>query len=247
MIPTDILKQFHFAFLIRHPKHSIPSYFRCTVPPLDEITGFYNFMPEEAGYDEQRRVFDYLRKIGQIGPKVAGQPSNAANVENGVHEDAVDICVIDADDLLDNPAAIVQTFCKSVGIEYSESLLTWDTEEDHKIAKTAFEKWRGFHEDAINSTSLRPRTHVCCILSRTESADANIFLLEKSREDRRTVLRRVGREVWRGGCKGYQAGRRGQRRRLRVHEAIRHQGLNMGNKGEQKGYITHNGSGRGDL
>jgi hypothetical protein len=36
-------------------------------------------------------------------------------------------------------------------------MLNWDTEEDHQRAKAAFEKWRGFHEDAINSTSLRPR------------------------------------------------------------------------------------------
>lgn len=166
VIPADVLKQFHFAFLIRHPKHSIPSYFRCTIPPLDDITGFHNFMPEEAGYDEQRRVFDYLRSIGQVGPKITGQDqTNGVNGTNGDHaaeDGAVDICVIDADDLLDNPSHIVETFCKSVGIEYSPDLLNWDTEEDHKQAKDAFEKWRGFHEDAINSTELKPRAHVSC-------------------------------------------------------------------------------------
>ncbi|KAL1304565.1 hypothetical protein AAFC00_003541 [Neodothiora populina] len=172
VIPEDVLKQFHFAFLIRHPKHSIPSYFRCTVPPLDNITGFYDFMPAEAGYDEQRRVFDYLREIGQIGPKVAGQPQTNGASTNGdaAREGAVDICVIDADDLLDNPSAIIETFCKSVGIEYSPDLLTWDTEEDHQRAKAAFEKWRGFHEDAINSTELKPRAH-----KKAEKSDEQLY------------------------------------------------------------------------
>lgn len=157
VVPAAILKQFHFAFLIRHPKHSIPSYYRCTIPPLDKVTGFYNFMPTEAGYDEQRRVFDYLRETGQIGPKIAGQQSNGAN---GHAEGAADICVIDADDLLDNPDKVIETFCNSVGIEYSPGMLNWDNEEDHHHAKTAFEKWKGFHEDAIHSTELKPRTHV---------------------------------------------------------------------------------------
>lgn len=159
VVPKQILNNFHFAFLIRHPKHSIPSYWRCTIPPLDEITGFYNFMPSEAGYDEQRRLFDYLRSCGQIGPKIAGQQeTNGTNGEK--KSDAVEICVIDADDLLDNPTGILEQFCKSVGIEYSPSMLNWNNEEDHKYAKEAFEKWRGFHEDAIHSTELKPRTHV---------------------------------------------------------------------------------------
>ncbi|THW30456.1 hypothetical protein D6D23_00191 [Aureobasidium pullulans] len=166
VVPAEILNKFHFAFLIRHPKHSIPSYWRCTIPPLDAITGFYNFMPSEAGYDEQRRLFDYLRSCGQIGPKLAGQ--EAGEQKSG----AVDICVIDADDLLDNPTAILEQFCKSVGIEYSPSMLNWNNEEDHTHAKEAFEKWRGFHEDAIHSTELKPRTH---IQKKAEKSDEQLF------------------------------------------------------------------------
>ncbi|KAH9222747.1 P-loop containing nucleoside triphosphate hydrolase protein [Leptodontidium sp. 2 PMI_412] len=150
VVPAEILKQFHFTFLIRHPRHSIPSYFRCTIPPLDEITGFYNFMPAEAGYDELRRVFDFLVKENQVGPALAG---NHEAVRNG----EVSITVVDADDLLDNPQGIIEAYCKEVGIDYTPDMLNWDTEDDHKRAKDAFEKWRGFHEDAINSTSLKPR------------------------------------------------------------------------------------------
>ncbi|KAI9892715.1 MAG: hypothetical protein M1814_001135 [Vezdaea aestivalis] len=152
VLPLSVLRQFHFTFLIRHPRYSIPSYFRCTVPPLAEVTGFYEFYPSEAGYDELRRTFDYLRSEGVIGPDVAGAPEKKGEGE-------VEICVVDADDLLNKPAAMIEAYCASVGINYNPDMLTWDSEEDHEQAKTAFEKWRGFHEDAINSTSLRPRTH----------------------------------------------------------------------------------------
>lgn len=171
VIPEAILKQFHFTFLIRHPRSSIPSYYRCTIPPLDEVTGFYNFEPSEAGYEELRRVFDYLRENGQIGPRVAGDPplSHGANgqaVSTNGHlasdkeNTKVEICVVDADDLLDNPTGIIEAYCKSVGIDYHESMLNWDNEEDQKRAKDAFAKWKGFHEDAIHSSELKPRLHV---------------------------------------------------------------------------------------
>jgi hypothetical protein len=155
---------FHFTFLIRHPRASIPSYFRCTVPPLDAVTGFCNFMPSEAGYNEVRRVFNYLREIGQVGPRVAASAMNGDAVNGsaagGAENGGVEICVIDADDLLDNPAGIIQAYCKSVGIDYSPQMLKWDDDEGHRIAEEAFEKWKGFHEDAINSTELKPRAHV---------------------------------------------------------------------------------------
>ena len=159
VVPSDILGQFHFTFLIRHPRHSIPSYYRCTVPPLDEITGWYNFMPSEAGYVELRRVFDYLRAVGLVGPQIASKDICVAEDTKGSAK-AVDICVVDADELLDDPAGIVSAYCKSVGLEYHEQMLGWDSEEDHKHAKQAWEKWPGFHEDALNSRDLKPRKEV---------------------------------------------------------------------------------------
>ncbi len=164
VIPKEILEKFHFTFLIRHPRSSISSFFRCTVPPLDSMTGFYEFMPSEAGYDELRRVFDYLRAVGQVGPAVAGKEVDGSGMNlNGIangHSGNVEICVVDADDLLDNPTGIIEAFCKSVGLEYDPGMLNWDSEEDHNHAKEAFEKWKGFHEDAMDSGELRPRRHV---------------------------------------------------------------------------------------
>ncbi len=163
-MPKDILDQFHFTFLIRHPRYSIPSYYRCTVPPLDKLTGFYDFMPSEAGYDEVRRVFEYLCSVGQVGPEIATHETAKANADNiritNGHSANIEICVVDADDLLDNPKGIIEAYCRSVGIPYDEKMLNWDSEEDQKQARDAFEKWPGFHEDAMNSCDLKSRLHV---------------------------------------------------------------------------------------
>ena len=175
VIPEQVLRKFHFTFLIRHPRSSIPSYYRCTVPPLDEVTGFYDFLPSEAGYDELRRIFDYLRSIGHVGPHASGQESKVAatnghtadvdGLTNG-HADNIDVCVVDADDLLDNPSGIIEAYCKSVGLQYDSKMLDWSTKEDHQQAKDAFEKWKGFHDDALDSSGLKPRLNVSpCFVS----------------------------------------------------------------------------------
>lgn len=64
VLPTQVLRQFQFTFLIRHPRLSIPSAYKMTIPPLSERTGWNKFMPEDAGYKELRVLFDYLRDTG---------------------------------------------------------------------------------------------------------------------------------------------------------------------------------------
>jgi hypothetical protein len=152
VVPAEILQNFHFTFLIRHPSRSIPSYYRCTIPPLAEQTGFANFDPSEAGYAELRALFEFLKAKRQIGPLVASQ------YEGNPHAlDSVPITVVDADDLLDNPNGIIKAFCAEVGLEFDPAMLSWSSPEDKERATKQFEKWRGFHEDAIHSDSLKPR------------------------------------------------------------------------------------------
>ncbi|KAK2604487.1 hypothetical protein N8I77_007412 [Diaporthe amygdali] len=162
VMPTEMLRGFHWTFLIRHPRRSIPSYFRCTIPPLSELTGFHEFMPSEAGYDELRRLFDYLLDQGIIGPAKAGDEAPLDEALNDASSDReragqCSITVIDADDLLNNPEAILKTYCKEVGIDYSPAMLQWGDDDNQRYAAEAFEKWYGFHHDAIDSTCLRPR------------------------------------------------------------------------------------------
>ncbi|KAK4123248.1 hypothetical protein N657DRAFT_573815 [Parathielavia appendiculata] len=166
VVPLSLLRKFHFTFLIRHPRRAIPSYYRCTIPPLSAQTGFHNFMPNEAGYDELRRLFDYLLQEGVIGQQQQQTQQNGTAVDgssngvNGNHAgNGVKITVVDADDLLDKPAEVIRAFCEDVGIDYHDGMLKWEDEEGQIRAVEAFKKWDGFHEDAIASTELRPRSH----------------------------------------------------------------------------------------
>jgi hypothetical protein len=155
-VPLPLLKEFHFTFLIRHPRRAIPSYYRCTVPPLSAKTGFHNFMPSEAGYDELRRLFNYLLQEGVISRE--GRQQEQQQSGDG-KSGPVKITVVDADDLLDKPAEVIRAFCEDVGIDYHDGMLKWDDEEGQRLAVDAFEKWNGFHDDAIGSTELRARAH----------------------------------------------------------------------------------------
>lgn len=133
VVPLARLKEFQWTFLIRNPVRSIPSYFRCTQPPLAQLTGFDHFLPEEAGYRELRLLLDYLRAAGVV--------------------DDASLFVLDADDLLEHPAEAVQRYCAHIGIDYSPQMLRWEK----GVGCEAFDKWKGFHEDAIGSDGLRKR------------------------------------------------------------------------------------------
>ena len=63
----------------------------------------------------------------------------------------------------------MRAYCKSVGLEFRPEMLEWDSEEAHEFAKEQFEKWDGFHDDAINSRDLRPRQHVSVLIASTNS------------------------------------------------------------------------------
>lgn len=150
VLPLAVLGKFHFTFLIRHPRRSIPSYWRCCLPPLSDRNGFPYFLPSEAGYEELVRLFDYL-------------------LESGV-TDKEHLTVLDADDLLDNPEDTIRLFCERTGIDYSPAMLEWSA-EDGQIATEKFAKFDGFHDDCLRTTRLEGRSHAQKI-STVESEDA---------------------------------------------------------------------------
>ncbi|KAK4176097.1 P-loop containing nucleoside triphosphate hydrolase protein [Triangularia setosa] len=196
VLPLSLLRKFHFTFLIRHPRRAIPSYYRCTIPPLSSKTGFHNFMPSEAGYDELRRLFDYLLSQGLLlsppsssSQQQQQQQQQTNGTTNGHKHDgkgAVKITVIDADDLLDHPAGIIKRYCEDVGIDYDPKMLKWDNDEQHMRAKEAFEKWNGFHDDAIGSTELKPRVNGPKVLTEDEE---NAQWKEKYGEEGQKLIR----------------------------------------------------------
>ena len=149
LLPTPILHGFQFVFLIRKPSASMPSLYRCFIPPLSEKTGEHILDPTELGYRELRILFEYLHSFSShapTNPSPEGQTPDDAPI------------LVDADDLLAHPEAMLQTICRKLDFPYSPSMLTWDTTQDHILAESAFKKYAGYHEDALNSTGLISRT-----------------------------------------------------------------------------------------
>ena len=162
VIPATILKGFRFTFLIRHPALSVPSLYNMTIPPRNKVTGYTKFCPNDLGYHELRRLFDFLRQDKQIAPVVASRHGN----EKPADDDAMNITVIDTSDLLDQPEAILTTYCREVGLRYDASLLAWDSEEKYRDAKKFFfERYPGWNEEVVRSTGLKPVSNAFCYFS----------------------------------------------------------------------------------
>jgi DNA repair and recombination protein RAD54B len=117
--------------LIRAPHLSVPSYYRCCMPPLSARTGFDFYDPDEAGYRELRILYDRLSS------------SNDGNAP----------LIIDSADLLRSPRQVIQRVCQHAGIDFRESMLQW--EENSPQEQQLFQKWNGFHDDALNSRGFK--------------------------------------------------------------------------------------------
>ncbi|KAL8708143.1 MAG: hypothetical protein Q9220_006904 [cf. Caloplaca sp. 1 TL-2023] len=160
LLPASIIRNFRFVFLIRNPSSSIPSLYRCFVPPLVSSTEQHVLDPMELGYRELRLLFDYLYPP-------ASRPSEAMQRTS---PDQMPL-LIDAEDLLANPYAILRSLCSSLSFPYSPSMLSWSSPEDHAFAFSLFEKYAGYHEDALNSTGLHPKPIDPDSKSRTKSKE----------------------------------------------------------------------------
>ncbi|KAL8836440.1 MAG: hypothetical protein Q9170_002928 [Blastenia crenularia] len=142
LFPTSILRSFRFVFLIRKPSAAIPSLHRCFIPPLSSLTEMHTIDATELGYRELRLLFDYLYPpASRTSSAPDGQP-----------------ILIDADDLLANPEAIIRSVCDRLSFPFSSSMLSWPSKEDHDFAYSLFEKYAGYHQDALDSTGLEPKT-----------------------------------------------------------------------------------------
>ena len=142
VLPFEVLKTYRWTFIIRHPRSSIPSLYRLSMPASGEATGWHYYLPQEAGYRELRVLFDYLLSHKLIEPN--------------------HVCLIDADDLIAQPAKIIERYCKYIGIDYRPEMLRWNTEEDKAHADEVFAspKWIAFHRDALESTGFYARKEI---------------------------------------------------------------------------------------
>lgn len=83
---------------------------------------------EEAGYTAQRALFRHLRNIGGVPP-----------------------VVLDAHDMLRQPAALIEAWCSTVGIGYRPDALRWKTG-----FRDRWRMWSHWKEAASKSTGFMP-------------------------------------------------------------------------------------------
>ena len=103
--------------------------------PAKTVTSMYRHWPDfhvkETGFVEQRRLFDHL-----VGSSGTVPP------------------VIDSDDLLSDPATVVEQWCAAVGIPFLPEALHWDPGARDEVSW-----WDGgsFHENLRSSDGLKPQ------------------------------------------------------------------------------------------
>ncbi len=103
--------------------------------PAKVATSMYKHWPgfvlEETAFVEQRELFDLLSDKYGVAPPV-----------------------IDSDDLLENPAAIVELYCNAVGIPYIEQALSWDPGDRDEVSWYDGGSW---HANLRGSDGLKPQ------------------------------------------------------------------------------------------
>ncbi|XP_037044537.1 branched-chain-amino-acid aminotransferase-like protein 2 isoform X2 [Bradysia coprophila] len=100
------------TFLIRNPFNAVPSMYKCS------ISDWGSFDPTEMGYLKQRDLFDHVMNRYRQTP-----------------------IVVNSEELVKNPRAVLQKYCALVDIEYKECMIEW---KPMKIEQ--FDKWTGWHE-----------------------------------------------------------------------------------------------------
>jgi hypothetical protein len=95
----DFLDHFEHSFLIRDPAKVLASLQRSWIKLNDEE----GFTRNEIGFDEQRALFDLLCEKRGSAP-----------------------VVIDSDDLLADPPAMVEKYCAAIGVPFIAKALSWE-------------------------------------------------------------------------------------------------------------------------
>ena len=122
----EFVRGFRNTFLIREPRYVLDS--------LSKMWPDFTF--EEAGYEEQHRLFGYTVEEGQ-------EP-----------------VVVDAQDLSEDPEGIVRAYCEAVGAPFVPEALSWKPREVPE-----WQMWEGWHDDAQQSTGIEKLPHEGVTLS----------------------------------------------------------------------------------
>lgn len=116
VVSREFVSKFTNTFIIRDP-----------APVIASLYSFWpDFTFEEAGYEQQHRLFEFA-------------------VENGE-----DPAVVDASDLARDPEGTVLAYCEKLGIPFMLEALSW---KPGKVP--GWEIWAEWHEEAQESTGIK--------------------------------------------------------------------------------------------
>ena len=101
MFLEEEFKDFEHTFLIRDPVKAVYSLYKMATSP--KLTGWDYFDPVEAGFRQMYELYEFLQKHLLRGS-----------------------VVVDADDLLEFPNETMMSYCEAVGIQYEETMTTWE-------------------------------------------------------------------------------------------------------------------------
>ncbi|KAF8521108.1 P-loop containing nucleoside triphosphate hydrolase protein [Hysterangium stoloniferum] len=123
------LKKFRHTFLIRTPAKTLPSYYRATISNCHD---FGEFDPSEAGFVELQALMAYTKHL---------LPKDR-------------LILLDSADLIADPERALRAFCTGVGIEFEDTMLSWEAKH-----VSIFDKWKGWHDNAQSSTGFKEVRH----------------------------------------------------------------------------------------
>ena len=127
----EFLDHFKHSFLIRNPAKVLSSLQRS----YEKAEDHEGFTAKEIGFAEQRRLFDILADKHGKAP-----------------------VVIDSDDLLNDPPALVERYCNAIGIPFMAQALSWKPGERSEVL------WYDgddsiWHQSLKNSDGLKPQNN----------------------------------------------------------------------------------------
>jgi len=136
---------FVHTFLIRRPDKTVVSLYKASLN--EALTGWNYFDPKEVGFADLYLVYKKCTEL------------------------RYDVVIIDADELLADPAKILKLYCERVGLRFSEDILSWKPGQIE-----AFQLWDGWHDGVMNSSGFTKRSK-----QEIASKEANLKqFLEKS-------------------------------------------------------------------
>ena len=129
LMNSDYSKARH-SFMIRHPAKAISSlYYKSCID--NEKTGYTHFDPVEAGFSAMRSLYRHLQQIPEAG----------------------ELVVIDADDLLEDPAGVMEAYCAALGLPFDTSMLSWTPGPVPELASP----FQGWTDDVQQSSGIQRR------------------------------------------------------------------------------------------